>query len=233
MDDCVPGSYTRADHSHTGWGNSKISSTNHLVVYWYWFFRHWQQINDLTPGQAVSNCLLNKIREHEHPVHFFFRINKRLQIFSQAPEIQLGGPQKQSVTQLFFISDGHFSIQIIKIHPGFSQQENNVEKVAAHRPATAENTKNFLCGQDVGGHDVNSWKHVEFVKDKFIRVISDSLLIQIDTEPQEVQYNPDKFILNKFDVFSRISIVPADILAAQKILCIFSRSRPIDRKSVV
>ncbi len=57
----------------------------------------------------------------------------------------------------------------------------------------------------------------------------EKLLIQIDTEPQEVQYNPDKFILNKFDVFSRISIVPADILAAQKIFCIFNRSRPMGR----
>jgi hypothetical protein len=57
----------------------------------------------------------------------------------------------------------------------------------------------------------------------------EKLLIQIDTEPQEVQYNPDKFILNKFDVFSRINIVPADILAAQKILCIFNRRRPMGR----
>ena len=57
----------------------------------------------------------------------------------------------------------------------------------------------------------------------------EKLLIQIDTEPQEVQYSPDKFILNKFDVFSRINIVPADILAAQKIFCIFNRSRPMGR----
>jgi predicted nucleotidyltransferase component of viral defense system len=57
----------------------------------------------------------------------------------------------------------------------------------------------------------------------------EKLLIQIDTEPQEVQYNPDKFILNKFDVFSRINIVPAEILAAQKIFCIFNRSRPMGR----
>ncbi len=57
----------------------------------------------------------------------------------------------------------------------------------------------------------------------------EKLLIQIDTEPQEAQYNPDKFILNKFDVFSRINIVPADILAAQKIYCIFSRKRPMGR----
>ena len=58
---------------------------------------------------------------------------------------------------------------------------------------------------------------------------NEKLLIQIDTEPQEVQYNTDKFILNKFDVFSRINIVPVDILAAQKIYCIFNRSRPMGR----
>jgi len=57
----------------------------------------------------------------------------------------------------------------------------------------------------------------------------EKLLIQIDTEPQEIQYKPDKFILNKFDVFSRINIVPVDILAAQKIFCIFNRSRPMGR----
>lgn len=57
----------------------------------------------------------------------------------------------------------------------------------------------------------------------------EKLLIQIDTEPQEVQYNPDKSILNKFDVFSRINVVPADILAAQKIYCIFNRKRPMGR----
>ncbi len=57
----------------------------------------------------------------------------------------------------------------------------------------------------------------------------EKLLIQIDTEPQGIQYNPEKFILNKFDVFSRINIVPVDILAAQKIVCIFSRRRPMGR----
>ncbi|MEA3230261.1 MAG: nucleotidyl transferase AbiEii/AbiGii toxin family protein [Thermodesulfobacteriota bacterium] len=57
----------------------------------------------------------------------------------------------------------------------------------------------------------------------------EKLLIQIDTEPQGVQYNQDKFILNKFDVFSRINVVPTDILAAQKIYCIFNRHRPMGR----
>ena len=57
----------------------------------------------------------------------------------------------------------------------------------------------------------------------------EKLLIQIDTEPQEIQYNANKFILNKFDVFSRINIASADILLAQKIHCIFNRSRPMGR----
>jgi len=57
----------------------------------------------------------------------------------------------------------------------------------------------------------------------------EKLLIQIDTEPQGVRYRQDKFILNKFDVFSRINIVPEATLLAQKILCIFTRSRPMGR----
>lgn len=57
----------------------------------------------------------------------------------------------------------------------------------------------------------------------------EKLLIQIDTEAQGVRYRPDKFILSKFDVFSRINIAPADTLVSQKILCIFNRSRPMGR----
>jgi len=57
----------------------------------------------------------------------------------------------------------------------------------------------------------------------------EKLLIQIDTEPQEFEYVNESFLLNKFDVFSRIRIVPADVLAAQKIVCIFNRRRPMGR----
>lgn len=57
----------------------------------------------------------------------------------------------------------------------------------------------------------------------------EKLLIQIDTEPQDFQYTPDKYMLNKFDVFTRMNVVPADILLSQKISCIFNRSRPMGR----
>ena len=57
----------------------------------------------------------------------------------------------------------------------------------------------------------------------------EKLLVQIDTEPQNFYYNPEKVIINKFDVFSRINTVPIDILLSQKIFCIFSRKRIMGR----
>lgn len=55
------------------------------------------------------------------------------------------------------------------------------------------------------------------------------LTIQVDTEPQRFDYNPERVILNKFDVFVRIHVVPVDILLAQKITCLFTRKRPMGR----
>lgn len=57
----------------------------------------------------------------------------------------------------------------------------------------------------------------------------EKLLIQIDTEPQGYQYSPEKIIINKFDVFLRINVVPADVLLAQKIYAIFKRKRAMGR----
>lgn len=57
----------------------------------------------------------------------------------------------------------------------------------------------------------------------------EKLNIQIDTEPQGFEYEPEKIILNKFDVFMRIQVVPPDILLAQKLNCLFSRPRLMGR----
>jgi len=57
----------------------------------------------------------------------------------------------------------------------------------------------------------------------------EKLLIQIDAEPKKFYYQSDKIIINKFDVFLRINVVPVDILLAQKIYAIFSRNRPMGR----
>ena len=51
------------------------------------------------------------------------------------------------------------------------------------------------------------------------------ILIQLDTEPQYFDFVPDKFILNRFDVFTQIFITPLDILLAQKFYTICNRNR--------
>ncbi len=58
---------------------------------------------------------------------------------------------------------------------------------------------------------------------------NEKLLIRINMEPQYFSYKLDKIIINKFDVFLRINVVPPDILLSQKIHCIFSRKRKMGR----
>jgi predicted nucleotidyltransferase component of viral defense system len=55
------------------------------------------------------------------------------------------------------------------------------------------------------------------------------LTVGIDAEPQNYEYKPDRFIINRFDVISKINTVPPDILLSQKISCIFNRKRTMGR----
>jgi predicted nucleotidyltransferase component of viral defense system len=57
----------------------------------------------------------------------------------------------------------------------------------------------------------------------------EKMLIQIDCEPQGIDYTPNKTIINKFDVFLQIHVVPPDILLAQKLYAIFKRKRAMGR----
>ncbi|MEJ2055775.1 MAG: nucleotidyl transferase AbiEii/AbiGii toxin family protein, partial [Calditrichaceae bacterium] len=58
---------------------------------------------------------------------------------------------------------------------------------------------------------------------------TEKLMIRIDTEPQGITYQPDQTIINKFDIFTRINVVPDDILLAQKIFAILRRKRAMGR----
>lgn len=57
----------------------------------------------------------------------------------------------------------------------------------------------------------------------------EQILIQLDTVTNEFSYQPDKKILNKFDVFTQINVTPLDILLAQKICAAVNRKRPKGR----
>ncbi len=53
----------------------------------------------------------------------------------------------------------------------------------------------------------------------------EKILIQIDTEPQNFRYEPENFILNKFDVFTSIKTTPIDLLLSQKMYALINRKR--------
>ena len=57
----------------------------------------------------------------------------------------------------------------------------------------------------------------------------EKLVIKLQTEPQKFDYKSELKILNKFDVFLHVKVVPPDILLSQKITAIFLRSRPLGR----
>lgn len=53
----------------------------------------------------------------------------------------------------------------------------------------------------------------------------EKILIQLDTEPQHFNYDPGRYILNRFDVFTTILTTPLSLLMAQKIYAIINRKR--------
>ena len=53
----------------------------------------------------------------------------------------------------------------------------------------------------------------------------EKILIQLDTEPQNFDFQPENYILNKFDILTNILTTPIDILLAQKLFAICNRPR--------
>ena len=51
------------------------------------------------------------------------------------------------------------------------------------------------------------------------------ILIQLDTEPQHFAFEPDLYLLNRFDIFTQIQTTPPDLLLAQKFYAILNRVR--------
>lgn len=51
----------------------------------------------------------------------------------------------------------------------------------------------------------------------------EKILIQLDTEPQHFEFKPESFLLNKFDVTTKIFTTPLDLLLAQKFTALCRR----------
>ncbi len=57
----------------------------------------------------------------------------------------------------------------------------------------------------------------------------EKLTIQVDTFPQEYNYTPNYYNLDKFDVYKKIKVAPLSLILSQKIYCIFNRNRRMGR----
>ncbi|MFH0735550.1 MAG: nucleotidyl transferase AbiEii/AbiGii toxin family protein [bacterium] len=57
----------------------------------------------------------------------------------------------------------------------------------------------------------------------------EKILIQLDTENQNFVYASEAFLLNKFDIFTKIFYTPKEILLSQKIWAIINRKTPKGR----
>lgn len=53
----------------------------------------------------------------------------------------------------------------------------------------------------------------------------EKILIRLDSEAQQFNFLPDKFLINRFDVFTEIKVTPPDMLLAQKLLAILERKQ--------
>jgi len=62
-----------------------------------------------------------------------------------------------------------------------------------------------------------------FVKMGLLGYEEEKILIQIDTIKQSYKYDSERYLLNKFDVFAHINVVPKDILLSKKIAAALER----------
>lgn len=51
----------------------------------------------------------------------------------------------------------------------------------------------------------------------------EKILVQVDTEEQGYSYSPEKYFLNKFDIFTQINITPLPVILSQKYFALFNR----------
>lgn len=53
----------------------------------------------------------------------------------------------------------------------------------------------------------------------------EKILIQLDTEPQDYEYEPERYVLNRFEVFTTLLTTPLPLLMAQKLYAVVNRER--------
>lgn len=109
----------------------------------------------------------------------------------------------------FSLAEGEFKALSEKVRTGLQAQGLKVEINVVGKDAYRCNVRfpDILYENELSPHE------------------SEKVLMQIDSLVHEFPYQPDKKILNKFDVFSEVFVTPIDILLSQKIYAAINRRR--------
>jgi predicted nucleotidyltransferase component of viral defense system len=109
----------------------------------------------------------------------------------------------------FQISEADFSKVSDEIKRGLEKQGFEIEMKQVIRGAYHCHIRfpNLLFEQNLSGHR------------------EAKILIQLDTEPQNFDFQPEIHILNKFDVTTQIFVTPLDLLLAQKFAALLQRKK--------
>lgn len=101
-------------------------------------------------------------------------------------------------------------------------------KILAEKVRTELETQGLKTEISMMGKDAYRC-NIKFPKILYEHEISpheeEKILLRIDSLAHGFKYEPDKKILNKFDVFSEIFVTPLDILLSQKIFAAVNRQR--------
>lgn len=111
------------------------------------------------------------------------------------------------------LSEDNFTELAEYIEKGLAKQGYEVELNTVFRRAWHCNIKfpGILFEEGLSGYD------------------TEKILIRLDTEPQNFSYEPDRVILNKFEIFTTILSTPLSTLFSQKLFTVLNRKRKMGR----
>ncbi len=165
------------------------------------------------------------------PLHRFPRFMLREYLQVKILEIIF---ESQAANQLCFL--GGTSLRIVHGNHRFSEDLDfdnlSLQEAQFTNLANKIQTQLEMEGYDVELQMVKSraWHcHIRFPGLLYTEGLSshhdEKILIQLDTEPQHIDYEPDRFILNRFEVFTTILTIPLPLLLSQKLYAIINRNR--------
>ncbi|MDR8389519.1 nucleotidyl transferase AbiEii/AbiGii toxin family protein [Aliifodinibius sp. S!AR15-10] len=174
---------------------------------------------------------LSEIRPYySEELHRFPRFMLREYLQYKILEILYESP---FATDLCFL--GGTCLRIVHGNRRFSE-DLDFDNISLEEDAFKEVANEIQKGLEREGYEVElktmmkgAWHcHIKFPGLLFDEGLSghqeEKILIQLDTEPQHFDYDPEQFLLNRFEVFSTIWTTPP-LLMAQKLYAIINRDR--------